>query len=229
MIELCESAQFAVPFLSVTPTSTHPRAEPQFTLNQFNMLISPGGGAVDVSLLHFYTYDPAFDDALPAPLRHPSARPARDQLLRRLSVALGYLPSWASPSLRMRVRAPADDESLAPLEIRREAVRWRDNEMLRAVFARLVRSGHQLDLWPVLPSVVLSAGAKSYHFGGSFPHRAEPGTRFSSDLLGRPSPWERIHLVDAAVFPNVPATTFTLTVMANAHRIATESLELFAS
>ena len=27
-------------------------------------------------------------------------------------------------------------------------------------------------------------------------------------------------------FPNVPATTFTLTIMANAHRIASETLEL---
>jgi choline dehydrogenase-like flavoprotein len=33
-------------------------------------------------------------------------------------------------------------------------------------------------------------------------------------------------LVDASVFPNVPAMTFTLTVMANAHRIAFETLEL---
>ena len=33
-----------------------------------------------------------------------------------------------------------------------------------------------------------------------------------------------IHLVDASVFPTVPATTFTLTIMANAHRIASESL-----
>ncbi len=28
------------------------------------------------------------------------------------------------------------------------------------------------------------------------------------------------HLVDASVFPTVSATTFTLTIMANAHRIA---------
>jgi choline dehydrogenase-like flavoprotein len=31
-----------------------------------------------------------------------------------------------------------------------------------------------------------------------------------------------VHLVDASVFPAVAATTFTLTIMANAHRIATE-------
>jgi choline dehydrogenase-like flavoprotein len=33
-------------------------------------------------------------------------------------------------------------------------------------------------------------------------------------------------MVDAAVFPTVAATTFTLTIMANAHRIASATLEL---
>ena len=32
--------------------------------------------------------------------------------------------------------------------------------------------------------------------------------------------------MDASVFPTVPAMTFGLTIMANAHRIASESLEL---
>ena len=53
-------------------------------------------------------------------------------------------------------------------------------------------------------------------------------TIFSSDRLGRVGSWKRIHLVDAAVFPAVPAMTYGLTVMANAHRIASESLELIS-
>jgi len=44
--------------------------------------------------------------------------------------------------------------------------------------------------------------------------------------LGRLGKWENIHLIDASVFPNVPATTFTLTIMANAHRITAESLRI---
>ena len=32
-------------------------------------------------------------------------------------------------------------------------------------------------------------------------------------------------MVDGAVLPSVPATTFTLSVMANAHRIASGALE----
>jgi choline dehydrogenase-like flavoprotein len=31
--------------------------------------------------------------------------------------------------------------------------------------------------------------------------------------------WRRIHLVDASVLPDIPATQITFSVMANAHRI----------
>ena len=69
----------------------------------------------------------------------------------------------------------------------------------------------------------VSAAAKSYHFGGSFPHSVNQ-TGLGTDRLGHLDRWSNIHLVDASVFPNVPATTFTLTIMANAHRIASESI-----
>jgi hypothetical protein len=40
------------------------------------------------------------------------------------------------------------------------------------------------------------------------------------------APWTRIHLADGSVLPTVAATTFTLTVMANSHRIVTEALRV---
>jgi hypothetical protein len=93
--------------------------------------------------------------------------------------------------------------------------------MLRHVVRKIAASAPALDLWPLLPLMRLSAAGKSYHWGGTFPHAgAADGRRFTSDLVGRVEPWRRIHLVDASVFPSIPATTFTLSVMANAHRIA---------
>jgi choline dehydrogenase-like flavoprotein len=62
---------------------------------------------------------------------------------------------------------------------------------------------------------------QGFHFGGSFPMQRRPGP-FASDCLGRPHGFTRVHAVDATVLPTVPATTITLTVMANAHRIGTE-------
>jgi hypothetical protein len=81
-------------------------------------------------------------------------------------------------------------------------------------------------LYPFLPKMLFAAGGKSYHWGGSFPHARDARTILGSDRFGRVGAWQRIHLVDAAVFPNVPATTFTLTIMANAHRIASEAMTL---
>jgi len=51
--------------------------------------------------------------------------------------------------------------------------------------------------------------------------RASP-TGLQSDLLGRPAGLRRIHLIDSSVFPSIPPTTITYTVMANAQRIAAQ-------
>ena len=55
---------------------------------------------------------------------------------------------------------------------------------------------------------------------------SEKPTGFQTDKLGRVPAMDRVHIVDASVFPTIPATTITLSVMANAHRIATEATEL---
>ncbi|MBO0684249.1 MAG: GMC family oxidoreductase [Candidatus Dormibacteraeota bacterium] len=221
-LHLGESAQFTLPMLSLRPVAD-PRDEPGFTLNQFNMVVALDEAGLQVSQLHLYPYNPAIVDALPAPLRAPWVLPS---LLRRLTVAIGYLPSWASPGLRVRARPADAGVGLPYLQLSRERPGWAGNATLRRVLATLVRAAPQLDLYPVLPRMILAAGGKSYHVGGSFPHvDGHPGLA-SSDRLGRVGRWRRVHLVDASVFPSVAATTFTLTIMANAHRIATEVMEL---
>jgi hypothetical protein len=55
--------------------------------------------------------------------------------------------------------------------------------------------------------------------------RFQPG-EFETDILGRPFGWKRVHAADATVPPTIPANTITSSVMANAHRIATESANL---
>jgi choline dehydrogenase-like flavoprotein len=138
--------------------------------------------------------------------------------------ALGYLPSWHSPKIGLALTAapagglPAVTLSSVPNPATRPT--------LARVFSKLLATAPALDLWPGLPVLSLSGPAKSYHFGGSFPHvpgKPRPGA-LETDTLGRVAEWDRVHLVDGAVFPSVPATTFTLTVMANAHRIATRAL-----
>ena len=221
---LQESAQFVLPALSARPVRD-PRTARDFTLNQFNLLYDAAGDGVDLCQVHFYEYNPAFLASFPRILRDPKSEPLLRSLLGRISVGLGYLPGWGSPRVKVVARrSGGDGERLPDLEVDREAearVGW--PPMLRQLVRGMVKVAPALDLWPVVPMISLSGAAKSYHFGASFPH--ERGrTETTTDRTGRLGAWDNIHLVDASVFPNVPATTFTLTIMANAHRIATETL-----
>jgi ferredoxin len=224
-LPMLESRQFVLPLLSLRATED-PRNKRDFTLNQFNVIVAPDGDPVDLSTLHFYTFNPAFINGLPQVLRTRSAEWFQAQLLRRLTVAFGYLPSWNSPRLRIHIGSRCEQLELPDFHISSEAPPPGQRQMLRAVLLRLVQSARILDLYPVIPMLRLSATGKSYHWGGSFPHMTDRPTIFSSDRLGCVGSWKRVHLVDAAVFPAVPAMTYGLTVMANAHRIASESLEL---
>jgi len=226
-LPMLESRQFVLPLLSVRATED-PRNKRDFTLNQFNMIVAPDGGSAEISTLHFYTYNSAFINGLPSALRIRSVERLQAQLLRRLTVAFGYLPSWNSPRMRIHIGPRCNHLNLPEFHISSEAPPPGQSEMLHTVLLRLIQSARILDLYPVLPMVRLSAAGKSYHWGGSFPHMADRPTLFSSDRLGRVGSWDRIHLLDASVFPAVPAMTYGLTVMANAHRIASESLELIS-
>jgi ferredoxin len=219
-IELAESVQFVLPAASVTPTSD-PRLVRNFTLNQFNLVFDARSDGIDLCQIHFYPYNPVFYSSLPNPLQSPMTKPLTTALLRRLSVGLGYLPSWASPKIQVTAYPTSIDE-LPKLTVAGDSSSgW--PPLLREMMAALLRVSPALDLWPIVPTLSISPAAKSYHFGGSFPHR-ERRDLLSTDRLGRLPRWDNIHLVDASVFPNIPATTFTLTIMANAHRIASETI-----
>ena len=221
-VYLQESVQFVMPTMSLRPVPD-PRRTRNFTLNQFNLLYDDSGDGIDLCLVHFYDYNPAFLASVPRAIRRPNADPALAALLRRVSVGLGYVPGWASPRVKLVARrASGGNDQLPALEIDREpSDGW--PPMLRRLVGAMLRVAPALDLWPVVPMIAVSAAAKSYHFGASFPHeRARTAT--TTDRTGRLAAWDHIHLVDASVFPQVPATTFTLTIMANAHRIASETL-----
>ena len=221
-VYLQESVQFVMPTMSMHAVPD-PRTARKFTLNQFNLLYDVSGEGVDLCQVHFYEYNPAFLASVPGVIRRPGAEPTLTALLRRVSVGLGYVPGWASPRLRIVARRlSGGNDRLPVLEVEGEAGgRW--PPMLHALVRSMLNVAPALDLWPAVPMISVSAAAKSYHFGASFPH-GRSRTASTTDRTGRLAAWDHIHLVDASVFPEVPATTFTLTIMANAHRIASETL-----
>lgn len=221
-LKMFESLQFGIPFLSQRPT-TDPRLDETYTLNQFNIVVDVTGTGRDLVQVHCYPYNPAVSDSMPWWLRSAPLKTAHREIVRRTTVGLGYLPSWASPRITI-LQTPRGRDQLPSITVTGESSNPQP-PMLAAALRRLRRAGPRLDLWPMTSASFVSGAAKSYHFGGSFPHATGGGVN-TVDRLGRLPEWSRIHLSDGSVFPSVPATTFTLTVMANAHRIAAASLHV---
>ena len=89
---------------------------------------------------------------------------------------------------------------------------------------KLAKLSYRTGVLPLSPLLEMGLPGRGFHSGGSFPMAAQPKPG-ESDLLGRPYGMRRIHAVDATVLPSIPATTITLTVMANAYRIGSAAME----
>lgn len=143
----------------------------------------------------------------------------RDWFLGRLLIVQGYLHSRHSGSIRLCLRQTRDGESV--LEAQSKSSFGAMLTVLKVGWS-LLRNGFKTGAWPIIAGLRLSPPGQSYHSGGSFPMAANPG-ELQTDVLGRLPSMQRVHLVDASVFPSIPATSITFSVMANAHRIATQA------
>lgn len=167
-------------------------------------------------LAHMQIYGPneVVREALAERLGRANRLPGAQGLANRWILGMqGFLHSDLSGRIRweraadnaIHASASRDDEVVAS-EIRR---------VLRSLRRRLWRLG----ALPLEPLVDIAGVGRSFHVGGSFPMSKTP-SETESDLLGRPGGMNAVHVVDATVLPTVAATTITLTVMANAGRIA---------
>jgi choline dehydrogenase-like flavoprotein len=154
------------------------------------------------------------------PLQGPLGFLVRD-LQERMLVAQGYLHSQHSS--RIAVCLKKDPVSgTERLELRAELNPAAKAQVRKLVF-RLCKLARLTGALPLPVMLKFAEPGRSFHSGGSFPMNATP-QGFQTDLLGRVPGWQRIHAVDATVFPSIPATTITLSAMANAHRIGWESV-----
>jgi choline dehydrogenase-like flavoprotein len=219
--ELRDSQYFVLPCLTARAARVSV-ADQGNTLAQVFLEVEPdagarAGGFFATRSVHLQVY--GYNDIMLAALarRLPFDAATAERLLApvlgRLVVVQGFLHSQDSPRLtlhydgdRAGVRLVGADTTAAGTRVRRLA-------------RHLLRHAPSLGLAPVPGLAHLGRPGKSNHLGGSLPMRRAPGA-LESDTHGRVRGWQRVHVVDAAVFPSLPATTVTLSVMANAHRIA---------
>lgn len=142
--------------------------------------------------------------------------PALRALTARLFVVFGYLHSDVSSSIRITLRGKDTANLQLEGEPNPEARR-----ISRAVARKLFQMHKHFQAIPLPFQLRLDLPGGGYHSGGTFPMKLTPG-KLETDRWGYLSSLPGVHLVDASVLPSVPASTIAFTVMANAHRIASE-------
>jgi choline dehydrogenase-like flavoprotein len=216
-VALQDSCYFLMPLLRFRATPGASRERLHTLAQAFLEILDPQVCEQTVHL-QIYAYNDLYSVALKnlfGPAFHLLEIPAR-MLLERMLLIQGYLPSAYSPSIHVVLRRDSKSGfntlSLSP------AANERTAPALKKVVRKLGRNKSLLRA--ILVSAMIRPGkpGRSFHSGGTFPMQASPG-RFQSDQYGRPHGFRRVHAVDATVFPSIPATTITLSVMANAHRI----------
>jgi choline dehydrogenase-like flavoprotein len=148
--------------------------------------------------------------------RMPLGRRAATEILRALApallVATIYFPGHYSANT-VTLRPSADGPRIAV----RGGVAPGFDAVARKVRRRLSAIWRRLGARP-LPGAALATAGTDAHLGGVFPMGggAPHGTNAWGELDRLPG----LHLVDGAVLPTIPSKFTTLTVMANADRIA---------
>jgi len=219
-VRLKDSQYYLFPLL-LTRSGGDVRHEALHTLSQ--MFIEIFDEEITSRSVHLQVY--SYSDLIGQAVRQPFGPAAgvmewfARALEKRLLVVQGYLHSDDSSKIAIHLKKGEPDRLQLQAELN-PAVR----PVIRRVLRKLRRHGRQLGAWPLSPLLQVAEPGRGFHNGGSFPMRQQPG-ELETDTLGRLPGWRRIHIVDASVLPDVPATQITYSVMANAHRIGSAAAE----
>ena len=217
---LRDSQYFLLPLLRYRAPNRFDRNEPTHTLAQAFIEILDEAVSKKSIHLQVYGYNELYREAIRhslGPLFNLS-RLVVSEFLKRFLLVQGYLHSDYSHTIEARLLPREGDALTGKLSLK-----VNENQQTRSTMNRLIRKLRSLRglvrAVPLSPLLKMGPPGRGFHTGGSFPMRLAP-QEFESDVLGRPYGCERVHIVDASVFPSITASTITLTAMANAHRIA---------
>jgi hypothetical protein len=151
-------------------------------------------------------------------VREGLLRPLFDQMM----VVMAYLPGQLSGRIAVKVEPDASSGSgLGSARFTGEA-NPRTQQAARAIGRKLMAHRRALGVWPALPLTQVPVPGFSNHLGACLPMRASPQPG-ETDRWGRPHGMLRVHVVDSAVFSDLPSEHLTYTIMANAMRIARQT------
>lgn len=215
---LRDSQHFFLPLVHLWASSVDPAKEARHAMTE--VFIELNAPAVSPHTVHaqLYTYNEFY--AVDMKRRYgrmlPFAGGLFDALGRRLIVSQIFLHSDHSHSIAVELASGGEQLEARLIEnpdLAGVATR------ARSTYAKAARS---LGLLAIAAASRFGAPGSSFHVGASMPMRRAP-RGLQTDVLGRIAGMENVHIVDASVLPSIPATTITFSVMANAHRIASNA------
>ena len=136
--------------------------------------------------------------------------------LGKFIVAIGYLGGEESPPIQMRLLR---DGSVELRRYKGGTSLENQKQSVKKVITKLQKCMKGTGLFPISFLKQIVKPGEGVHFGSWLPMGE------GSDLLGRPIGVNRIHVIDSSILPNIAPGPITFTVMANAIRIAEESVK----
>ena len=208
-----QSQYFAFPWLRYRPTPGVDGERLHALAQAFIEVRDPSLSERTIHL-QVYTYNDLYWRAFGPAAGSAAGRRLLGSLMSRLLYVQGYLHSDISSTIAVRLIADDGDTRLR-LDARPDG---RGADIIRRLVGTIAAARRDFRAVPLRPLLVIGRPGAGSHAGGTLAMRRTPGP-FESDALGRPTGFSNVHVIDASCLPSLPATTQTLTVMANAHRI----------
>jgi len=194
----------------------------RMSLSQLSLFHDPDGANSDVAMGSIYSYRSLMLFRLlpQAPAAMADARILMQYLLPALTIVGVHHPQRPGPGRSLRLEkwpgSPTGDRLVADYsQTRAESRKIASRERL---FTRSLRS---LGAWPV--KRIHPGMGSSVHYAGTLPFAGD-GRRFSLTIDGQLAETTRVTVADGSGFRYLPAKGLTLSLMANAHLVATEAL-----
>jgi choline dehydrogenase-like flavoprotein len=218
---LGDTQQFSIPVLlsKRCRAGSVPRA---FALSQISIELNDPSICDENIHLQVYGFNPFMVDILRSRWGRLINQRMLQPLFDRMMIVMGYLPGRLSGTIEMTVHPTATGE--LPAASCAGISNPRSKPAVRRIARMLLTHARAFGWLPALPLVEVPVPGTSAHLAGCLPMKASP-TAGETDRLGRPYGLQRVHVVDAACFSDLPSEHLTYTIMANAARIARQVTE----
>ena len=208
-LDILDSQYFIIPFLSLKPLITDAELKNYHSSCQLMAEHMDDFSAPHRTHLQYYFYNEIYERIFFHKL--PLLKPFRSALMllfRRLGVVQGFLHSDLSATMKLR-KIQNDAFELSQSKKAPNIMK-----IIRSILWKLLKAG----LIPILPALQVKLPGQSFHNGGSFPMQSVGGF-LTTEPNGKLRGFSRTFIADSSTFPSIPATTITLTIMANAYRV----------